>query len=120
LLAPVGPTRGIAYAKINDAYTLANRLPLNQFGQATIDLYAPQPQPQRHIVIADGLPDQVHDLEIDVTGEHNPLSAGPGVGLDAIVVTRARPITPLVALGAAWLGSLLALFWAARAWIVGG
>ena len=59
LLAPVGPSRGLAYAQINGAYTLANRLPLNQFGQATIDTYAPQPQAQRHIVIADGLPDQI-------------------------------------------------------------
>src|SRR6266542_4999066 len=68
LLAGVGPDKGIAYASVNDSYTLANRLPLNQFGQATIDLYAPEARSQQRIAVADGLPGGVHEMKIIVTG----------------------------------------------------
>ena len=94
LLAPAGPTSGTAYVKVNGASTLANRLPLTPTGQAFLDLYAPQPAPQRRLVIADGLPDREHEVELAVTGQAAPLSGGPGVGVDAVIVSRARPVLP--------------------------
>ncbi len=40
VLAPVGPSRGTAYVKINGAAALANRLPFTGSGQAILDFYA--------------------------------------------------------------------------------
>ncbi|HEX2326443.1 MAG TPA: hypothetical protein VHQ00_13675, partial [Chloroflexota bacterium] len=114
LLAPAGPTSGTAYVKVNGASTLANRLPLTPTGQAFLDLYAPQPTPQRRLVIADGLPDREHEVELAVTGQAAPLSGGPGVGVDAVIVSRARPVLPLLLLVGAWLASLAVALWAGR------
>ncbi|HEU5316737.1 MAG TPA: beta-galactosidase, partial [Chloroflexota bacterium] len=111
LVAPVGPTRGTAYVKINGAYTLANRLPLNPNGQAVADFYAPRESSQARVALASGLPDRVHEVELIVTGDPNPASAGAGVGIDAIVVSRARPVVPLIALGGVWGVSGLAVAW---------
>ncbi|HEV2124928.1 MAG TPA: O-antigen ligase family protein, partial [Chloroflexota bacterium] len=115
IVAPVGPSRGTAYVKINGAYTLANSLPLNSNGQATIDFYAPEPQARRRIPVASGLPDRVHEVELIVTGEHHPASNGSGVGIDAVAVWRARPRTPLLALVGGWGITGMALLWVLRA-----
>ncbi|MGH2366901.1 MAG: hypothetical protein ACRDI2_01775, partial [Chloroflexota bacterium] len=114
VLAPVGPARGTAFVKINGAATLANRVPLNGNGQATLDVYAPDADSQRRFVIADRLPDREHELELTVTGQHAPASGGPGVGIDAVVVSRTRPLLPALTLGAAWAGTLLVALWALR------
>jgi polysaccharide biosynthesis protein PslG len=114
LLAPSGPERGVAFVKVNGAYTLANRLPLNANGQATLDFYAPDPRPQARIPIASGLPDREHVVELTVTGGRNPLSRGAGVGIDAIVVGRSRPLLPLAIAGAAWAGTALVVAWIVR------
>ncbi|MBI3970138.1 MAG: O-antigen ligase family protein [Chloroflexi bacterium] len=114
LVAPVGPNRGFAYVKLNGAYTLANRLPLNRNGQAVLDFWAPQAASQRRLTIADGLPDRVHELELVVSGEKAPHSGGPGVGVDAVVVSRSRPALPALALAGGWSVSLLVFAWALR------
>jgi O-antigen ligase len=114
VVAPVGPSRGIAFVRINGTALLANRLPLNRHGQAVLDFYAPEPQPQRRLAIASGLPAREHELEITVSGEHAPAAQAPGVGIDAIVVSRARPVLPALALGGAGAGSLLAALWLLR------
>ncbi|HXI17893.1 MAG TPA: hypothetical protein VNM48_16145, partial [Chloroflexota bacterium] len=114
LIAPRGPSRGAAFVKVNGAYTLANRLPLNQNGQATIDFYAPEVMPRQRITIASGLPDRVHEVELTVTGARAVASSGVGIGLDAVAVSRSRPIWPLVTLGGAWGGTLLILLWSLR------
>ena len=111
LVAPVGPARGTAFVKVNGAYTLANRLPLNPNGQAVVDFYAPTGSSQARIALASGLPDRVHEVELVVTGDLNPASTGAGVGIDAIVVSRARPTLPAIALGGAWGASALAAAW---------
>ncbi len=115
VLAPVGPSRGTAYVRVNGASTLANRLPLNANGQATLDLYAPEPASQRQLKVADGLPDREHEVELTVTGQHAPLATAPGVGVDAVVVSRARPALPALLLCGAWAASAGLLLWAARA-----
>jgi O-antigen ligase len=114
LLAPVGPSRGMAHVKINGAYTLANHLPLNQNGQATVDFFAPQAQAQRRIPLASGLPDAIHTVELTVTGEHAAASTGAGVGIDAVMVWRARPLLPLLALSGGWVLTGLAGLWYLR------
>lgn len=111
LVAPVGPGRGTAFVKINGAYTLANRLPLNANGQAIVDFYAPVARPQQRIVLASGLPDRLHEVELTVTGERHPSSAGVGIGIDAVVVSRARPELPLLGLGGAWGATAVGLLW---------
>ena len=54
-------------------------------------------------------------MEITVTGQHSPLASAPGVGVDAVVVSRARPVLPALLLAAAWTASAAVLLWAARA-----
>lgn len=114
LLAPVGPSRGIAYVKIDGVSALANRLPLNAHGQATLDCYAPAARQQARLLIADHLPLRPHELELTVSGEHDARSDGPGVGIDAVIVSRERPLLPLAVLGATWAITLAALAWAER------
>ncbi len=114
VLAPVGPSRGTAYVKINGAAALANRLPFTGSGQAILDFYAPDAVAQRRLVIADHLPDREHEAELTVTGSHSPLSDGPGVGIDAVIVSRAPPVLPPALLGAAWGATLVAGLWMAR------
>jgi O-antigen ligase len=114
LVAPRGPSRGRAYVQIDGAYTLANRLPLNVNGQATIDFYSPEVRPQQRIPLASGLPDRVHEVELTLTGDGAPESGGSGVGIDAIVVGRDRPVTALYLLVAAWASTALAGAWLAR------
>ncbi len=109
LVAPAGPSRGRAYVKINGAYTLANRLALNANGQATLDFYAPEDRPQMRFPIASSLPDRMHEVELIVTGERHPLATGAGVGIDAVAVSRTRPLLPAALLGAAWGATALSL-----------
>ena len=118
LVTPVGPERGIAFVKINGAYTLANRLPLNAHGQAFVDFYAPTARAQEWIVLASGLPDRVHEVELTVTGDRHPASSAAGIGIDAVAVSRARPLLPLLGLGGAWGLTALGLVWlAAPRWL---
>lgn len=114
LMAPVGPSRGTAFVKINGAATLANRLPLNQNGQATLDFYAPDARTQQRLLIADGLPDREHVAELTVTGQHAPGATDAGVGIDAVVVSRSRSALPALALGGAWAGTFLVGLWSVR------
>lgn len=114
VIAPRGPTRGIANVRINGVYSLADRLPLNRNGQAHIDFFRPLPEPQARISVADGLPDREHELELTVSGERNPASSGPGIGVDALVISRAPPRAPLLLLLAASMGGLAATLWALR------
>jgi O-antigen ligase len=111
LIAPLGPDRGTAFVKINGAYTLANRLPLNANGQAFLDFYAPTSRAQQRLPLATGLPDREHEVELTVTGERHPASTSVGIGLDALVVSRARPILPSAALGFAWVLTAIGALW---------
>ena len=111
LIAPVGPDRGTAFVKINGAYTLANRLPLNANGQAYVDFYAPTARSQQRLLLASGLPDRAHEVELTVTGEHHPAATAAGIGVDAIAVSRSRPALPVAALGGAWGLTALGLLW---------
>ncbi|MGI8424127.1 MAG: O-antigen ligase family protein [Chloroflexota bacterium] len=111
VVAPAGPARGSAFVKINGAYTLANRLPLNPNGQAILDFYASSERAQQRRTLASGLPDRVHDVELTVTGEKQPASSGAGIGIDAIVVSRARPVFPVLAAAGAWGVTGIGLAW---------
>ena len=114
LLAPVGPGRGIAEVTIDGAPTLANRLPSGPASRALLDQYRPEARSQERIPIATGLPDRLHELELVVTGRRHFASAGPAVGVDAILIGRARPLGPYLVTGGVWGMGLIALLWRLR------
>ncbi len=117
LLAPVGPGRGIAEVTIDGAPTLANRLPSGPASRALLDQYRPEAVSQQHIPIATGLPDRLHELELVVTGRQHESSAGPAIGVDAILIGRARPLGPYLITGGVWGAALIALLWRMRRWL---
>ncbi len=114
LLAPVGPGRGIAEVTIDGVPTLANRLPSGPASRALLDQYRPEGLSQQHIPIATGLPDRLHELELVVTGRRHESSSGPAVGVDAILIGRARPLGPYLVTGGVWGAALFALLWRVR------
>ena len=114
LLAPVGPGRGIAEVTIDGVPTLANRLPSGPASRALLDQYRPEALSQQHIPIATGLPDRLHQLELVVTGRQHEAAAGPAIGVDAILIGRARPLGPYLITGGVWGAALLALLWRVR------
>ena len=114
LLAPVGPGRGIAEVTIDGAPTLANRLPSGPASRALLDQYRPGALSQERIPIATGLPDRLHELELVVTGRQHFASAGPAIGVDAILIGRARPLGPYLITGGLWVAALIALLWRVR------
>lgn len=114
LLAPVGPGRGIAEVTIDGVPTLANRLPSGPASRALLDQYRPEAASQQHIPIATDLPDRLHALELVVTGRRHESSSGPAVGVDAILIGRARPLGPYLITGGVWGAALFALLWRVR------
>ncbi len=114
LLAPVGPGRGIAEVTIDGVPTLANRLPSGPASRALLDQYRPEALSQQHIPIATGLPDRLHELELVVTGRRYESSAGPAIGVDAILIGRARPLGPYLITDGVWGAALIALLWRVR------
>ena len=93
VVTSVGPTRGVAYVKINGSYLLANERPRNRFGQATLDLGAPQSGDAKRFLVASGLPDGRHEFELTVSGDVGSGSSAPGVAFDGVVVSRDRTFT---------------------------
>ena len=114
LLAPVGPGRGIAEVTIDGVPTLANWLPAGPASRALLDQYRPEARSQQRIPIATGLPDRLHELELVVTGRQHFASLGPAIGVDAILIGRARPLGPYLIAGGVWGTALIALLWRAR------
>ena len=99
---------------IDGVPTLANRLPSGPASRALLDQYRPEHVSQQRIPIATGLPDRLHELELVVTGRQHESSAGPSVGVDAILIGRARPLGPYLITGGVWGAALLALLWRVR------
>ncbi len=117
LLAPVGPGRGIAEVTIDGVPTLANRLPSGPASRALLDQFRPAARSQERIPIATGLPDRLHELELVVTGRQHDASVGPAIGVDAILIGRARPLGPYLITGGVWSAALIALLWRVRRWL---
>ena len=114
LLGPLGPGRGIAEVTIDGVPTLANRLPAGPASRALLDQYRPETLSQQRIPIATGLPDRLHELELVVTGRQAADSLGPAIGVDAILIGRARPLGPYLLTGGVWCAALIALLWRVR------
>ena len=90
VVTSVGPARGVAYVTIDGSYLLANERPRNRFGQATLDLGAPQSGDAKRFLVASGLPDGRHEFELTVSGDVGTGSSAPGVAFDGVVVSRDR------------------------------
>ena len=114
LVAPVGPQRGVAYVTVDGSYLLAGQLPRNRFGQAMIDFGAVEAREGVRFLVASGLPDGEHRLELTVSGDAGTGSSAPGVGIDGVVVARDRSTAPETALAVAVGGSLAAAAWSVR------
>lgn len=80
----------MAYVTIDGSYLLANERPRNRFGQATLDLGAPQSGDAKRFLVASGLPDGRHEFELTVSGDVGTGSSAPGVAFDGVVVSRDR------------------------------
>ncbi len=117
LVVNKGPDKGIALVRINGSQSLAHRLDKDAGGQAILDLYAPEDRWQEEVLLADRLPDRVHDVEVVVKGEHSPQSSASGIDIDAVVVVRERPLWPYVTLGGLYVGFFAALGWVLTGWL---
>ena len=103
LLTYRGPEMGLARVRIDENDSLPDLVPKNHRGQAVIDLYAADPEPEVWIPIASGLPSGAHVLELTATGLGNESSGGGEVIVDAVIVSNSRPLWPYALPGLVWM-----------------
>ena len=106
-----GPDMGVLRVRIDELDALADEVPKNRYGQATIDLYSPIPEPASIFHLASRLPRGDHLLEIESLGRPSSLSTGGKVVVDAVVVTNARPLWPYAATAGTWMIGIAILAW---------
>ena len=110
-----GPQGGMARITVDNVPGLANALPANAAGDRVLDTYAATPQPESLVLIASDLPNEPHELELEVLPTHNAAATGTNITLADFGVTIAKPaiwsyLKALLALSAALL-----LLWPAMA-----
>jgi O-antigen ligase len=116
-----GPQGGIARVTIDNVPGLANALPATSAGDRLLDTYAATPQSDVLIPVATDLPNEPHELELEVLPTHNAAATGTNIALAGFGVTIVKPaiwsyFKALLALSAGLLLLWPAMAGVRRAW----
>lgn len=111
LLTQHGPDMGILRIRINGKDALANHVPKTGSGITELDLYAPKAEQKTKVLLATGLGEGQHVLEITSTGRRSAYSSGGKVIVDALIVTNNRPIWPYASVALIWLSAIGLYLW---------
>ncbi|HEV7215822.1 MAG TPA: cellulase family glycosylhydrolase, partial [Chloroflexota bacterium] len=86
-----GPKGGVARITVDNVPGLANALPTNAAGDRLVDTYAATPKSDVLIPVATDLPNEPHELELEVLPTHNAAAAGTNISLVGFGVTIVKP-----------------------------
>jgi len=111
LLTQFGPDMGILRVQINGKDALANHVPKTGSGITELDLYALKAKQKAKVLLATGLGDGQHLLELTSTGKHSTYSSGGKVIVDALIVANNRPMWPYALAALIWLSTIGLYTW---------